>query len=49
MTAQQYDWSVISARYFGLIDSLHERGFQIEIPPLGAALDAWLKARKIPV
>ncbi len=46
MTAQQYDWSAIAARYFGLIDVLHERGFQIEIPPLGAALDAWLRARK---
>ena len=45
-TAQKFDWTVIAARYFQLIDTLHERGFQIDVPPLGAAVDAWHKGRK---
>jgi len=44
-TAQQHDWNAIAARYFDLIDSLHQKGFRIEIPPLGAAFDAWLVAQ----
>jgi glycogen synthase len=44
LTAQEFDWTVIAARYFQLIDTLHERGFRIEIPPLGAAVDAWRNA-----
>jgi alpha-1,6-mannosyltransferase len=46
LTARSFDWTVIAARYFQLIDTLHERGFQIEVPPLGDALDAWHNARK---
>ena len=45
LTACKFDWSVIAARYFQLIDALHEQGFRIEAPPLGAALDAWEMAR----
>jgi alpha-1,6-mannosyltransferase len=48
-TAQQYDWTIIAERYFGLIDSLHEKGFHVETPPLGAALDAWRLAHNLPV
>jgi hypothetical protein len=44
----KFDWTIIVARYSQLIDTLHEKGFQIEIPPLGAALDAWHVARKVP-
>jgi alpha-1,6-mannosyltransferase len=47
LTAQKYDWKVIAARYFRLIDTLHEKGFQIDTPPLGAALDAWWIARRL--
>jgi len=46
LTAGNFDWQIIAARYFQLIDTLHEKGFQIEQPPLGAALDAWQAARK---
>jgi len=37
VTAEQHDWRIIARRYFGLIDSIYERGIQIEPPPLGAA------------
>jgi glycosyltransferase involved in cell wall biosynthesis len=47
LTAQKYDWKVIAARYFDLIDTLHEKGFRIDTPPLGAALDAWRTARRL--
>ena len=46
LTAREFDWKVIAARYFQLIDTLHERGFRIEVPPLGASVDAWHEARK---
>ncbi|HUP03402.1 MAG TPA: glycosyltransferase [Bryobacteraceae bacterium] len=44
-TAWEYDWTAIAARYFQLIDDLHEEGFRIGVPPLGAALDAWQAAQ----
>jgi glycosyltransferase involved in cell wall biosynthesis len=46
VTARNFDWKAIAARYFRVIDTLHEKGFQIEVPPLGAALDAWRMARQ---
>ncbi len=30
ITAQQHDWSLIAARYFDLIDSLHRKRFEIQ-------------------
>lgn len=45
LTAASFDWHLIAARYFDLIDALHARGFRIERPPLGAALDAWQLAQ----
>jgi len=46
-TAGKFDWKVIAARYFRLIDTLHEKGFRIDVPPLGAAVDAWQAAAKL--
>lgn len=46
--AENYDWTYVAARFFSLLDTLHLRGFGIEEPPLGAAIDAWNAVHSIP-
>src|SRR5271166_715883 len=41
-TAEEHEWSAIARQFFDLLDTLHHRGWHIDVPPLGAALDAWL-------
>jgi len=45
-TAEEHDWVLVAERFFWLIDTLHQRGWEIEEPPLGTALDAWLSRRR---
>ncbi len=45
-TAAAHDWRLIAERYFTLLDSLCLRGFAgMADPPMGAAIDAWIRAR----
>lgn len=46
--AEAHDWTVIAARFFELLDTLHRCGFEIDAPPLGQAIDAWraMRARR---
>ena len=43
---QRQYWRLIAERYFTLLDSLCLRGFAgMADPPMGAAIDAWIRAR----
>lgn len=44
--AERHDWRFVSRRFFDLLDSLHLRGLAgVPTRPLGAAVDAWDRAR----
>jgi hypothetical protein len=41
-TAERFDWTIISERYFSMLDTPHTRGISgMASPPLGFAIDAW--------
>jgi len=45
-TAERHNWSIIAARFFELLDTLHFAGFAgLSVAPIGAAIDAWVQAR----
>jgi len=45
--AERHDWLIVSKRYFDLIDTLYLDGFAgVVTRPLGAAVDAWARARR---
>ena len=45
-TAEQHNWSIVAARFFELLDTLHFAGFAgLSVAPIGAAIDAWTRQR----